>query len=217
MASRAPHQEHFESIERQGMAATLGMWVFLSSEILFFGALFTTYASYRAQAPVAFAEAVKENTFWWGSANTVVLLTTSFLVALAVHGLRHDQSRRAARLVLWTALLGGLFLCVKGYEYYDHFFHAGIFPGGYGHWFIEKERRPGSAAFWTLYYLMTGLHALHVIIGVVTLLVIGRLILTKHVTPAAPHILENGALYWHLVDIMWLFLWPLFYLTKGHG
>lgn len=216
MAEPVSHEDHFESIERQALAATLGLWVFLASEILFFGALFTTYAAYRAQAPVAFAQAVEENTFWWGSANTVVLLTSSFLVALAVHSLRHAKSRAAYRLVFCTALLGVVFLVIKGYEYYDHF-HHGIFPGGQGHWFQEKPREPGMAAFWTLYFIMTGLHAMHVIVGIVVLSVIGFFIKSKRIVHTAPHGLENGAMYWHLVDIMWLFLWPIFYLTKGHG
>ncbi len=214
MTERAPHEDHFESSERQRLAATLGMWVFLASEVLFFGALFTVYSSYRAQAPAAFARGVSENTFWWGSGNTLVLVTSSFIVALAVHRLRHDNPRGAARLVFTTALLGLVFLGVKGYEYYDHF-HHGIFPGAQGDWFSEKQREPGLAAFWTLYYLMTGLHALHVIIGVMTLATIGRLVQKGQIVSAAPQLLENGAMYWHLVDIIWLFLWPLFYLTKG--
>ncbi len=198
------------------MAATLGMWVFLASEVLFFGALFTTYSSYRAQAPVAFADAVRENTFWWGSANTVVLLTSSFLVALAVHYLREDRTRLVVGLLFGTVFLGLAFLAIKGYEYYDHFQH-GIFPGGHGRWFSDKPRDPGAAAFWTLYFLMTGLHAIHVIVGVSVLSVLGFMVGTKRIVARAGHALENGAMYWHLVDIIWLFLWPLFYLTKGHG
>lgn len=216
MAEPTPHEDHFESIERQALAATLGMWVFLASEILFFGALFTVYASYRAQAPRAFAEAVAENTFWFGSANTVVLLTSSFLVALAVHYTRHARPRLAARLVFATALLGVAFISIKAYEYYHHF-ELGIFPGGNGHWFVEQERAPGSVAFWTLYFIMTGLHAIHVFVGVAALVVLGWLVRARRIGSPNAHALENGALYWHLVDIIWLFLWPLFYLTKGHG
>lgn len=216
MAESVPHQDHFESMERQGQAAALGMWVFLASEILFFGALFTTYSAYRAKAPEAFAEAVGENTLWWGSANTVVLLTSSLLVALAVYCLRHDRRRAAARLTYATALLGILFLLVKSYEYYDHFQH-GIFPGAHGRWFTEQARASGAAAFWTLYFLMTGLHAVHVIVGVGVLTVLGWLVSSRRIVSSAPQALENGALYWHLVDIIWLYLWPLFYLTKGHG
>jgi cytochrome c oxidase subunit 3 len=203
-------------MERQGQAVTLGMWVFLASEILFFGALFTTYSFYRAKVPIVFAECVAQNTIVWGSLNTFVLLTSSFLVALAVHSLRHDRARIAARLTYATALLGLAFLAIKGYEYYDHF-HHGIFPGGHGHWFTEKPRDIGAAAFWTLYFAMTGLHAIHVIVGVGVLTVLAWLVNEHRVLSEAPFALENGALYWHLVDIIWLFLWPLFYLTKGHG
>jgi len=214
VAEPALHEDHFESMERQGQALTLGMWAFLASEVLFFGALFTTYAAYRAKSPEAFAKAVGENTLWFGSANTVVLLTSSFLVALAVHCLRHDRTRVAARLTYATALLGILFLLVKSYEYYEHF-RLGIFPGGRGQWFLEQPREAGAAAFWTLYFAMTGLHAVHVIVGVGVLFVLGWMVSSRRIVARAPYALENGALYWHLVDIIWLFLWPLFYLTKG--
>lgn len=216
MADPAVHQDHFESMERQGQAALLGMWVFLASEVLFFGALFTTYSSYRANAPDAFARAVEDNTLILGSVNTFVLLTSSFLVALAVHSLRHERSKAAAWLTYSTALLGILFLAIKGYEYYEHF-RDGIFPGAQGRWFTEQARDAGAAAFWTLYYLMTGLHAAHVLVGVAVLAVLGWFVGTRRIVPSAPQALENGALYWHLVDIIWLYLWPLFYLTKGHG
>ncbi len=216
MAEPILHEDHFESIERQGHAVTLGMWAFLGSEILFFGALFTIYSSYRARWSETFAKAVQENTIFWGSANTVVLLTSSFLVALAVHYLRHGRSRLAARLTYATAFLGVAFLLIKGYEYYDHF-HNGIFPGGRGHWFLEQPREPAAAAFWTLYFLMTGLHAIHVIVGVCVLAVLGWFVSSGRTVAEAPFALENGALYWHLVHIIWLFLWPLFYLTKGYG
>jgi cytochrome c oxidase subunit 3 len=203
-------------MERQNQAATLGMWVFLASEILFFGALFTLYSSYRARSPTAFASSVAENTIWWGSLNTAVLLTSSFLVALAVHSLRHHRRMASARLTWATALLGVVFLLIKGYEYYLHF-QRGIFPGAHGPWFNERARQTGTAAFWTLYYLMTGLHAVHVIVGIAVLTALGWLVHRRRISTLAPQALENGALYWHLVDIIWLFLWPLFYLTKGAG
>lgn len=201
-------QDHFESIERQGRTATLGMWIFLASEILFFGALFALYAAYRVRSPAAFADAVQHNTLYFGSLNTAVLLTSSFLVALGVHAVRHGAERKATKYVLATAVLGVVFLSIKGYEYVEHFRH-GIFPGTPGHGAAD------ASAFWTLYYLMTGLHALHVTVGVVVLFVFALLLRSRRVTAAAPHSLENAALYWHLVDIIWLFLWPCFYLTDG--
>lgn len=212
----ARHEEHFESMDRQKLAATFGMWVFLASEILFFGALFTMFASYRAQAPEAFILAVKHNTLYWGSGNTVVLLTSSLFIALAVHMTRHKRPK-ASTLWTWaTVMLGLLFLGIKAYEYSLHF-HQGIYPGGQGMWFREEHRPPGAAAFWTLYYLMTGLHALHVTVGVVLLAVVGLLIHRGRIDAHRPQILENAAMYWHLVDIIWLFLWPCLYLTNGSG
>lgn len=214
MAEPVEHAAHFESAERQGQAATLGMWVFLASEVLFFGALFVIYAAYRTREPRAFAEAVAENTFWWGSGNTLVLLTSSLFIALSVHMLRRSRARAACWLVGATVFLGMLFLGIKSYEYVEHFRH-GIYPGGQGQWFADQPRAAAMVAFWTLYYLMTGLHALHVIIGVLLLSVIGWCVARRRVTRLAPQALENGAMYWHLVDIVWLFLWPCFYLTNG--
>lgn len=216
MAERASHEEHFESQERQGQAVTLGMWVFLASEVLFFGALFTTYSFYRAKAPIAFANAVKDNTIMFGSINTVVLLTSSYLVALAVHFLRRDRRRISAWLTYLTVFLGVVFLLIKGYEYYDHFQH-GIFPGGHGRWFTQQSRGSATAAFWTLYFAMTGLHAIHVIVGIGVLSVLGWMVSSRRIVAESSYALETGTLYWHLVDIIWLFLWPLFYLTKSHG
>ena len=122
----AEHEEHFESLERQAEAARFGMWLFLASEALLFGGLFTLYAAYRAHFPKAFAEAVRDNTTYLGSLNTVVLITSSFLVALAVHALRHRKPRRAIYLVLSTCFLAAVFLAIKFTEYSIHFSSSGV-------------------------------------------------------------------------------------------
>lgn len=214
MAELARHEEHFESLERQAQAARLGMWIFVASEVLFFGALFALYGAYRAVWPEAFHAGVRANALVLGTTNTVLLLGSSFLVALAVERLRRHHDRAAKWLVVGTLVVGIAFLSIKGWEYSRHFEH-GIFPGGRGRHF--EQAGPGQAAFFTLYYLLTGLHALHVGVGVGVMAVLARRIHVRTLTSTAPHGLEVGAMYWHLVDIIWLFLWPMFYLTRGGG
>lgn len=201
-------EEHFDSLERQGEAARFGMWIFLASEVLLFGALFTLYAAYRVEWPSAFAEGVAENNTVLGTLNTILLLFASYLVAVAVNRLAHGGNRASFGLLIVAALVGISFLAIKGTEYREHFF-AGIYPGGRGSYFVDKA--PGLSVFFTLYFMMTGLHAIHVIVGIAVLswcawrVRKGRL---------SVHGLEVGALYWHLVDCIWIFLWPLFYLLR---
>lgn len=210
-AEHAFLEEHFETLGQQAHAARLGMWVFLASEALLFAALFALFASYRVHHPDAFREAVHENTKVLGSINTGVLLTSSTLVAGGVHALRAGRSRLAGGLVAGTMALGFVFLIIKFTEYGEHF-REGIYPGSYGRYFTVHATR-GLAEFWTLYYTMTGLHAVHVTVG---LCVLGAMLLGLRrgsVAQATAHRLEIGAIYWHLVDVVWIFLWPLFYLA----
>ncbi len=205
------HEEHFESLAQQAHAARLGMWVFLASEVLLFGAVFALYGSYRMQFGGPFREAVHENAKVLGSLNTGVLLVSSTIVACGVHALRAGRRRLAAGLVLATMALGGVFLAIKATEYAQHF-HEGVFPGGIGSYFAE-HREPGLPEFWTLYFLMTGLHAVHVIVGISVLGAMLLGILRGRVDVPTAYRLELGAIYWHLVDLVWIFLWPLFYLA----
>jgi cytochrome c oxidase subunit 3 len=204
---------HFEDIEQQAHAARLGMWVFLASEVLFFSGLFTLYIAYRAEHPQGFDFGVEHNTVLLGSANTCVLLVSSYTVALAVHQLRGGHRRSSAALVGVTTLLGGAFLVIKTIEYLHHF-AEGIYPGGVGSYFVLHPVA-GLKMFFNLYYFMTGLHALHVIAGMGVLVAMFLRVLRGSVGPEAPHPLAVGAVYWHLVDVIWIFLWPLFYLTPG--
>ncbi len=203
--------EPFSDGPGQAHAARLGMWVFLASEVLLFAALFTLFAASRTQHPAAFHEGVAHAKKVLGSINTAVLLVSSTLVALAVQVLRRGRTRVAGLLVAGTVVLGGVFLAIKITEYVEHF-GEGIQPGGRGAFFQEHATR-GLAEFWTLYFGMTGLHAVHVVVGM-TLLSIALLgILTGRITAPSAHRLEVFAIYWHLVDLVWLFLWPLFYLA----
>lgn len=203
--------EHFADLETQQHSAQLGMWVFLTSEVLLFAGLFGIWASYYTRWTEQFHLAIEHNTLWYGTANTFVLLTSSLTVALSLWALRHRSRALSFLLVLVTILLGVTFLVIKGVEYADHV-HHGLLPGVY---FRSNEiRGPGVTLFYTLYWLMTGLHALHMTVGIGVMTWLAVRIRRATIHPRNPVALELGAMYWHLVDIIWLFLWPLLYLLK---
>jgi cytochrome c oxidase subunit III len=200
------HADHFDSLEQQAHAARLGMWIFLASEVLLFGAAIALFVAYQVEFPDAFHHAIQHNAKVLGSINTAVLLTSSTLVATAVHALRAGRNRAASGLLGGTLALALVFLSIKGVEYRRHF-AEGIYPRPSG------AASAGTAEFWTLYYGMTGLHALHVIIGMGVLGALLSGVLRRTLGPANAYRLEVGAIYWHLVDVIWIFLWPLFYLA----
>ena len=203
--------EQFEDLEKQTHAARLGMWIFLGSETLLFGALLGLYAAYRTMYPEAFARAAAHNAIAIGTINTVVLITSSLTVALSVGAIRAGRARWAGTLLLGSVAFGALFLVLKGFEYADHI-HHGILPGAAYH--FHELPSAGANQFFTLYYMLTGLHGLHVVAGM-AMLTIGAVGCfrgwydDKYHTPV-----ELFGLYWHLVDIIWIFLWPLLYLTR---
>jgi cytochrome c oxidase subunit 3 len=209
----ATHRDHFQDLERQAQAARLGMWVFLASEILLFAGLFALYASYRTHYPVAFGWGVEHNIRALGTLNTAVLICSSYAVASSVHAMRKGKGGLAAALLLVAILCGVGFLVIKGIEYAGHF-REGVFPGGHGAFFGEN-RATGLKVFYTLYFLMTGLHGVHVLVGMGVLGWLLVKIRRGGLAPPFTHPLELGAVYWHLVDIVWIFLWPIFYLTPG--
>jgi cytochrome c oxidase subunit 3 len=200
---------HYPTMEQQAHAARLGMWLFLATEILLFGGLFVAYGVYRFLYPETFRLASKLIETRWGAVNTVVLISSSLTVALAHHEVEHGHMRKAARLLLVSVLAGVIFLGVKSIEY-SHHFHEGHLPGRY--YSYAELQAPGDSMFWTLYFLMTGLHGLHVIIGMAVLGWLAVLCLRGRFTPGYATPVELGGLYWHLVDLIWIFLFPLFYL-----
>jgi cytochrome c oxidase subunit 3 len=208
MSREETHVDHFETLAVQAHAAKLGMWVFLASEVLLFGALFTLYAASRVEHPGAFHEGIRHTSRVLGTVNTLVLLTSSFSVAAAVHALRERRRGLAFVLLSVSLLLALAFLVFKGVEWSEHI-REGIVPGG-GTAFFQAHPASGLPLFFTLYYVMTGLHALHVIVGSAVLAWCALRLRTLE-----PHVLEVSGLYWHLVDIVWIFLWPIFYLTGG--
>lgn len=200
----------FSDLAKQDHAARFGMWVFLASELLLFGGLFALYVAYRIDFPEDFLSGVEHNALALGTTNTFVLIISSFTIAWSIHMLRKGRPRVTVIMLIVTMALGVLFLVFKGIEYNDHFAH-GIFPGQ--HYAFAELPTHGATMFFTLYYLMTGLHAIHMIIGLIIVAWLTTRV-WRGITTARYHSdLEVGALYWHLVDSIWIFLWPLFYLT----
>jgi cytochrome c oxidase subunit 3 len=202
--------EQFDSLERQSDALRFGMWLFLASELLLFSGLFALYAAYRGEYGQEFTQALHTNTLAYGTANMYVLLTSSFCVALAVRDMRRGAQRMAATWLLLSATLGAAFLVIKGFEYGVHI-HEGALPGPYYH--FKQAPTLGGNRFYTLYWVTTGAHALHVTGGIGVLLwtalhaVQGRYSEEDHAR------FENAGLYWHFVDVMWIFIWPIYYLA----
>jgi cytochrome c oxidase subunit 3 len=204
------HAHHFESLAVQTHAARLGMWIFLGTEILLFGGLFAGYTFYRSLFPEAFDHASRHLNTVFGTIETFDLITSSFFMALSIYLVRAGRSRAAAGALVLTILMGLAFLGLHSVEYL-HEFHEGALPGRFYH-FAELPI-PGAAMFYTLYFLMTGLHSIHVIAGVAVLLVMLWRTLHGGFSPAYHTPLELGGLYWHLVDLIWIFLFPLLYLA----
>jgi cytochrome c oxidase subunit 3 len=205
---------HFDNLAQQSEAATLGMWVFLVTEVLFFGGLFATYAIYRAWYPEAFAAASHELDVMLGSINTVVLITSSLTMALGVHAAQMGERKVLLAFLAVTMILGAAFLGIKGVEYYHKLVEHHV-PGPTFQ--FEKEHLRHAQIFFSLYFMMTGLHALHMVIGLGIMLVMFWLAWRGTITPEYHSPVEVSGLYWHFVDIVWIFLFPLLYLLGRHG
>ena len=212
MSDTAAHVAHqFDDATQQYDAASLGMWVFLVTEIMFFGGVFTAYVVYRAAYPGAFGHASNHLDVALGTFNTVVLIASSLTMALAVHA-AHVGDRRWLRLgLILTIILGSVFLGIKFLEY-SHKFEEGLVPGPHFHY--PGTDAPRAQLFFGLYFAMTGLHALHMIIGIGILLVL--LAQQRGDRLPNPTAIEMTGLYWHFVDIVWIFLFPLLYLIGRH-
>lgn len=200
--------------EEKHHALIFGMWLFLGTEILLFGGLFLGLSAYRVLYPAEFALGSHHMALWMGTANTFVLLTSSLSMALAVRAAQNDSAKLTALLLLVTAGLGAVFLGIKFTEYADHIQH-GLWPGPGFH--VEGTSAPERVRlFFLLYFIMTGLHALHLTIGIGLVSLMALLAWRKAFIPAAYTPVEMTGLYWHLVDIVWIFLFPMFYLIGHH-
>jgi cytochrome c oxidase subunit 3 len=207
-------QHHFESLEQQKASSTLGMWVFIAQEVLFFGGLFTTYTVYRVKYPEVFAAASHHLNVTLGAANTAVLICSSLTMALAVHAAALGRRKQIVAWLLLTVLLGGVFLGVKVVEYRDKFEHHLVpGPGFSGHVLhLEGDEEKEAQIYYSLYFAMTGLHALHMIIGFPILLGLAVFAWKGRYGPEWSTPVELTGLYWHFVDIVWIFLFPFLYL-----
>jgi cytochrome c oxidase subunit III len=205
---------HFDDLGQQHEAATLGMWVFLVTEVLFFGGLFLVYSIYRSWYPDAFAAASHELDITLGAVNTAVLIASSLTMALAVHSAQLGQRNTLMVFLVATMALGSVFLGIKGVEYYHKFVEHHV-PGP--SFQFEREHVRHAQIFFSLYFVMTGLHALHMIVGLGIMSIMFWWAWTGTVTAEYYSPIEISGLYWHFVDIVWIFLFPLLYLIGRHG
>lgn len=206
-----PHDalaHHFETLPQQRETNILGMWAFLASEVLFFGALFAVYMLYRSAYPATFEAASHHLDPIRGTLNTFILLTSSLTVALSVRAAEARNRRSMVVLMVITAVLGVLFLGIKGTEYYTEF-EEHLIPRLDFVWAGADARQ--AELFFTIYFIMTGLHALHMIIGVFVLIVM-IYFAWRGFYAVDPMPVERFGLYWHFVDVVWIFLFPLLYL-----
>lgn len=188
-------------------AGKLGMWIFLFTELFLFGGLFLVYAVFRAKYSDDFHKAAYELDALIGTLNTVVLLVSSMTVAMSITAVQKGNSKLAIRLLLVTLLMAVVFMVNKYFEWH-HKFDLKIYPGSE----VMQNLERGELLFFSLYYMMTGLHALHVIIGMILLIICVFKTKSGHIVSNRYLLLENSGLYWHLVDLIWIFLFPLLYL-----
>ena len=232
----------FDDVEQQKQSSMLGMWIFLITEVMFFGGLFAGYVVYRAKYPEAWAVGSHLLSIKWGGINTVVLLASSLTMVLAVHAAQLGKQKMIQFWLIATMILGAAFLGIKTIEYsakIEHHLvpgpnfnfdpahittehgsqHAGAVPGGAGHNFLqalERVQPRNVQLFYSFYFIMTGMHAIHMIVGEGIMLVM--LIMTRkgYFRKEYYNPIEISGLYWHFVDIVWIFLFPLLYLVGRH-
>lgn len=236
-----PHLKHyFVSSEQQFDAAKLGMWLFLVTEILLFGGMFVAYGIYRSMHPELFVEASSQLDTVMGGINTLVLLGSSLTVAWAIRAIQMNNRKLCTALLVTTVVLAGVFMVVKYFEY-THKFELGIFPGahfvyaegtpftlqgltdgaqtavvgeGGGHLADHGLANQRAGLFFSIYYVMTGIHGIHVIIGMVAISILAVKSWRGKYSSAWYTPVENVGLYWHIVDVIWIFLFPLMYLIS---
>jgi cytochrome c oxidase subunit III len=223
-------QHHFDNMEQQREAGSIGMWVFLAQEIMFFGGLFLAYMLYRYKYPMAFAVGSNHLDIRLGTFNTIVLILSSLTMAVAVYYAQTGVRRLQVIFLVLTMILGATFLGVKAVEYHDKYVHnllpvsSGVIKGYPGfHWNEEEDGRlPPNVTqqqvqlFYWIYFAMTGLHALHMIIGIGILAYLIYFAWRGRYSPEYHAPVEISGLYWHFVDIVWIFLFPMLYLLGRH-
>ncbi|NUL81444.1 MAG: cytochrome c oxidase subunit 3 family protein [Armatimonadetes bacterium] len=205
---------HFEDIEQQNESYSVGMWAFLVTEIMFFGALFASYFIYRWMNQHEFHVLSHHLDWRLGFVNTLILLTSSLTMALGVKAAMRNDRRKQIGMILATIACGGGFLVVKYFEYTDKFKH-GLAPGVNFSYPYADDGAPIAHMFYCIYFFMTGLHALHVVIGMIVMACLIAWIKKNPMKEQDFMPTEMTGLYWHFVDIVWIFLYPLLYLIPG--
>jgi cytochrome c oxidase subunit 3 len=223
------HRHHFETEEQQREAGSFGMWLFLLTEIMFFGGMFMAYLLYRNWYYPAFATASNTLNIWEGAINTAVLITSGFCMALGVYAAEVRKKGMLVTTLILTTVFGLIFLGIKYDEYHEKYelhhipgnnFSVSQFVNPHAYGIQEEPLAPDMAQrtqiFFFLYFAMTGMHALHMIIGIVLLAWLIKRAQRGDFTNGYVAPIENFGLYWHFVDIVWLFLFPLLYLINRH-
>jgi cytochrome c oxidase subunit III len=215
MESKIVHSEdlshQFDDLQQQKESADLGMWTFLITEVLFFAGMFFTYSLYRWHYPTVYEQASREfMDLKLGSINTAVLLTSSVTMVMAVHSSHYGRRKSIVGWILATMFLGLIFLGIKAIEYTNKF-KEHLVPGA--HFDPTLAAHPGSQIFFSMYFCMTGLHAVHMIIGEGILATIAVMAWRGKFSSTYNNPVEVSGLYWHFVDLVWIFLFPLFYLV----
>jgi len=208
------HQHHFTTMEQQFDTAKIGMWLFLVTEILLFGGLFVGFGMMQARYPREFLEAHEHLTRWQGALNTVVLLFSSFTMVMAVDAAKKNKKDKTVLYLGITILCACVFLVVKYFEY-AHKFEEGWLPGNFYHG--EHDAIPGShgyATFFAFYFMMTGLHGIHILAGIAALFWILMRAKKGEFTSTYYTPVDLVGLYWHIVDLIWIYLFPLYYLIQ---
>ena len=205
-----PLPHHYDDHVSHANAVRFGMWLFLGTEVLLFAGVFTGYFTFRAYFPEAFDQAARHLSIVLGTLNTFLLLTSSLTVALAHHNAERGKNRNAFWLLAVSVMMGGGFLVIKGFEYHEKFVEHAL-PGKFFN--FSEITAPGGPVFYVVYFFATGLHALHVIVGMSLLTWVAVRAWRKEFSPTYYAPVENAGLYWHLVDLVWIFLYPLLYLV----
>lgn len=200
---------HFEDLEQQNESLVLGMWLFLATEVMFFGGLFTAYVVYRTTYSEVFHEASRTLDLTLGTVNTLVLLVSSLTMAMGVYAAKTGRKNLLPLMLVATILLGLAFLGVKAVEY-GHKFEHHLVPGAGFVW--PGDNPPHAQLFFVLYFIMTGMHAFHMVIGIVMMAMLLVMAMLGKFGPERYMGVELAGLYWHFVDIVWVFLFPLLYL-----
>jgi cytochrome c oxidase subunit 3 len=204
-------QHHFREMSQQFDAAKIGMWLFLVTEVLLFGGLFVGYGIMHARHPEAFMAAHHHLDRTLGALNTIVLLTSSFTMVMSVWAAQTDRKKLLILFLALTILCAGVFMVVKYFEY-SHKFHEGLLPGKY--YSHKGDTVPGQFMFFSFYFMMTGLHGIHVLAGMAAIAWLLVRAIKGHFSSQYYSPVEITGLYWHLVDLIWIYLFPLMYLIS---